>query len=92
MSADKPATTAAPSRPDLIPVKEITFRQGFVINCGGTKNASAGLKSTDPIQGEHWRLFYDPRIRHHRIEYFAPGAKTPVVRYVPDSWCSWVPA
>jgi hypothetical protein len=83
----------APSRPELIPVRELKFRQGFAVDVPG-KNAVSGVRATDPSSGAYWRLFYDPRIRHHRIEHYAPGDgdRKPRVMYVPESWCTWEPA
>lgn len=91
----KPADRPSP----LIPVASITFRQGsgsITVDLPGKVGAS-GLTATpaDKVgKGQYWRIWYDPRLHHHRVEYFEPageGERKPRVRYVPAEWCSWEP-
>jgi len=93
MSEKNEKTVEKPTRPELIPVREIKFRQGIVVDVPG-KSAVSGLRTTDPSRQQYWRIFYDPRIRHHRIEHYAPGVgeRKPRVVYVPEAWASWEPA
>ncbi len=83
--AEKPAPTP------LIPVRDLKFRNGMMVDLPG-KNAVSGLRSSEPSAQAYWRIFYDPRLRHHRIEYYPPGAKSkPEVAFIPETWASWSP-
>lgn len=76
----------------LIPVKSITFLNGMVVDLPG-KSTCSGLTATAERTGNQqaWRISYDPRLRHHKVEFFKPGKDVPQVRYIPDHWCSWEP-
>lgn len=92
----KSDSKAAPAEKGvLIPVASITFRTGTMVDLPGPNKATAGgLRATSPGDQQYWRIYYDPRLRHHRVEYYAPGKgeRKPVVRYIPEGWCSWEPA
>lgn len=93
---NKPTTSSTsgdkPQPQVLIPVKSITFRNGMTVDLPG-KPSSSGLTATDDRKDNQqaWKIFYDPRLRHHRVEFFKPGKTVPMVRMVPDGWCSWEP-
>jgi pyruvate/2-oxoacid:ferredoxin oxidoreductase beta subunit len=91
---DPKSDKGAGEKSPLIPVKSITFRTHLLVDLHGRNKATAsGLKATEPSDQEYWRIWYDPRLRHHRVEYYKPGKgdRKPEVRYIPESWCSWEP-
>lgn len=76
----------------LLPVASLTFKSDCRPDLPG-KAAAGGLRATEPGPGPHHRLWFDPRLRHHRIEWFAAGETEPKVRYVPaEIVLTWEPA
>jgi hypothetical protein len=88
-----PPPPAAPS--SLIPVKCIKFAKGYTIDLPG-RAAAESVASSESSGKAYFRVMFDPRIRHHRIEAFTPDIRlqrAPArIIYVPESWCMWEPA
>lgn len=77
-----------------IPVKMLKFRNGITVDLPGKPTAS-GLVSSEPKNQAFYRIAYLPRIRMHRVEFYAPGPKKdrkPAdVVFVPEGWATWSP-
>lgn len=83
----------APSVPNgMVPVKSITFRTGLMVDIAGGKSTASGLRASEPSDQQFWRIYFDPRLRHHRVEHYMPGKgeRPPTtIRYIPEGWCTW---
>ena len=84
-----PAAAPAPTSP-LIPVATLRFLHNLKIDVPG-KAATGGVSASSPGAEPATRIFFDPRLRHHRVEHTKAGAKKPQVMYLPEAICTWEP-
>ena len=97
-----PETKPPTPRPDapaspLIPVRSLTFQTDNRVDLPAQDQKQlTSIRASEPSPKKFIRIFYDARLRHHRVEVFEPGpdpGRRPVhVRYIPEGWCSWEPA
>lgn len=83
-----------PKRGDVpreIPVRVLVFDTTKPVDLPGKSAASSVTGSPEPKPQAYYRIFYMPAIRHHRIEFYAPGKKTPEVMFVHETWVTWRP-
>lgn len=88
--APPPAVATAPPSSPLIPVATLRFLHNLKIDVPG-KQATGGVSASSPGAEPVTRIFFDPRLRHHRIEHTKAGGNKPQVMYLPEGICTWEP-
>jgi hypothetical protein len=93
-----PQKNPTPTPPDpqqghMIPVASITLPAGVKLAFPGKRGAWNAINATKPSAGEFTSIMFDPRLRHHIVAFFKPGAdpkRAPTdTLYVPEAMVTW---
>ena len=91
-TAPRPPSASPPVEATTIriPVKSLTLMTKQTINVPG-KGASVNVNASPPSTSAYVLIWFEQALRHHRIEFYAPGDTVPTVRMVHESWATWEP-